>query len=87
MIELRLLGENVALDRRIGGYVTAIQSSAIACAAGKIQSRARNSLIDRSDIEGDTEVTLAPASKVSKAEEEHRSGCAEMQLAAAGKRI
>lgn len=86
MIDLRLLGEDVALERRIRSYVSAVQSKRVAGTAGEAERRARNALVNRSDVECHAEMTFAAASQIPPAKQEHRSGFAECQLPISGKR-
>lgn len=86
MIDLRLLGEDVALERRIRSYVSAVQSKRVAGTAGEAERRARNALVNRSDVECHAEMTFAAASQIPPTKQEHRSGFAECQLPISGKR-
>jgi len=86
MVDLRLFGEDIALERRIAGHISAVQTERIARVPGEAQCRPRHALVNRSDVEGHAEVAFAAASQVSPAKQEHRSGFAEGHLPISGKR-
>lgn len=86
MVDLRLLGKNVALERGIGGHVGAVQSSRVASASAEAQRRSRHSLVNRSDVERHAEMAFAAARQISPAKQEHWPGLAEGHLPISGKR-
>src|SRR5579884_1650019 len=87
MVDLCLLGKNIALERRIGAHFSAVQPKRVAGATGEAQGRARHALIDCADIERHSKMAFAAACDVSPAEQEHRSSLAEGHLPVSGKRV
>src|SRR5579884_855383 len=87
MVDLCLLGKNIALERRIGAHFSAVQPKRVAGATGEAQGRARHTLIDCADIECHSKMAFAAPRDVSPAEQEHRSCLAEDHLPVSGKRV
>ena len=84
--DLLLLGLDVALDRRIGSNVSAVQSAGIAGAAGESERRLRAALEDSSELDRRAEV-LAARNQIAESDQDHWRGFVQAQFAGANKRI